>query len=197
MPSTTRSCLVSLVAPEVPWHPEAITSDWLTAVLCRQVSGSRVTSYEVGDGHDCSSVCRPITVGVQRGRPRSWVTGEVVIFKSTPPRSRRLGGRTRCGSDRGPVLQPASSRPEHRGADMVSRLCGRGISSLSSSCSRIWPTPRRRPFANGQPRSRPKKWRTLSICCPIFTAASTAVRDQTRTCRPLSSCLAPELRRRL
>lgn len=40
---------------DVPGTYEAITADWLTAVLCRDVPGARVTSFSIADRSDGSS----------------------------------------------------------------------------------------------------------------------------------------------
>ena len=40
---------------DVPGTYEAITEDWLTAVLCREAPGAKVTAFRVGDRSDGSS----------------------------------------------------------------------------------------------------------------------------------------------
>ena len=39
------------VGTDVPRGPEAITQEWLTAVLCRAAPDARVTSFEFGEKH--------------------------------------------------------------------------------------------------------------------------------------------------
>ncbi len=50
------------VAEDVPWSAEAITPEWLTAVVARGRAGARVVELEVGGGHEGSSVRREIRV---------------------------------------------------------------------------------------------------------------------------------------
>jgi hypothetical protein len=49
-------------AQEVPWRAEAITPEWITAILARDVPGARALEVEVSGGHSGSSVRRQIRV---------------------------------------------------------------------------------------------------------------------------------------
>jgi hypothetical protein len=61
---------------DVPWCAEAISSDWLTAVLCGAIPGARVTSVEIRGGDQGSSVRRQLRVayneeGKKGGLPKN------------------------------------------------------------------------------------------------------------------------------
>ena len=74
---------------DVPWCAEAISSDWLTAVLCRGIKGARVTSVEICGGDQGSSVRRNLKAtyneeGKNAGLP------EHLFCKTTPTVLTRL-----------------------------------------------------------------------------------------------------------
>ena len=74
---------------DVPWCAEAISADWLTAVLCRGIQGARVTSVEIRGGDQGSSVRRKIKAtyneeGKNAGLP------EDLFCKTTPTVLTRL-----------------------------------------------------------------------------------------------------------
>jgi hypothetical protein len=74
---------------DVPWSAEAISSDWLTAVLCSGIPGARVTSVEICGGDQGSSVRRQLAVtyneeGQNAGLPKN------LFCKTTPTVLTRL-----------------------------------------------------------------------------------------------------------
>lgn len=74
---------------DVPWSAEAISSEWLTAVLCGAVPGARVASVEIRGGDQGSSVRRQLgvaynEVGKKAGLP------ENLFCKTTPTVLTRL-----------------------------------------------------------------------------------------------------------
>ena len=74
---------------DVPWSAEAISPEWLTAVLCSASPGARVTSVEIVGGDQGSSVRRQLTVtyndeGKNAGLP------ENLFCKTTPTVLTRL-----------------------------------------------------------------------------------------------------------
>lgn len=74
---------------DVPWRADAVSIQWLTAVLCRDVPGARVESFVVSGGHDGSSIRRKLTVlynaeGTAAGLPQHLFT------KATPTLLTRL-----------------------------------------------------------------------------------------------------------
>ena len=74
---------------DVPWCAEAISADWLTAVLCRGIQGALVTSVEIRGGDQGSSVRRKIKAtyneeGKNAGLP------EDLFCKTTPTVLTRL-----------------------------------------------------------------------------------------------------------
>jgi hypothetical protein len=75
---------------EVPWCAEALSVEWLTALLCANFPRARVVSFNVSGGHEGTSVRRRIKVsyneeGDRVGLPSSLFT------KSTPTLATRLG----------------------------------------------------------------------------------------------------------
>jgi thiamine kinase-like enzyme len=74
---------------DVPWSAEAISSDWLTAVLCGGIPGARVTAVEICGGDQGSSVRRQLKLtyneaGKDAGLP------ENLFCKTTPTVLTRL-----------------------------------------------------------------------------------------------------------
>jgi hypothetical protein len=74
---------------DVPWSAEAITPDWLTAVMCGSVKGAKVVAVEVSGGDQGSSVRRRLEAeyneeGRQAGLPRN------LFCKTTPTVLTRL-----------------------------------------------------------------------------------------------------------
>lgn len=68
---------------EVPWHGEAVTAEWLTAVLARDAPGARVERILVLGGDNGSSARRILGLEWnQKGRAAS--LPERVFTKSTP-----------------------------------------------------------------------------------------------------------------
>jgi hypothetical protein len=79
----------ALIATDTPRGPEAITNEWLTAVLCRTTPGACVTGFEFGEKTVGSTSRGRIELsydptGVAAGLPAS------VWFKSTPTLLTRL-----------------------------------------------------------------------------------------------------------
>jgi hypothetical protein len=73
----------------VPRSADELTAEWLTAALCRDVPGARVTTVTLGEGHRGSSSRRALTVtyndaGTEAGRPTELFT------KSSPGFATRL-----------------------------------------------------------------------------------------------------------
>ncbi|MDB5107123.1 MAG: hypothetical protein JWM69_64 [Candidatus Binatus sp.] len=80
---------VARTIDDVPWCAEAITPDWLTAVLCAGVADARVLSVEICGGDQGSSVRRRLKVayndpGGDAGLP------ENLFCKTTPTVLTRL-----------------------------------------------------------------------------------------------------------
>ena len=92
---------VATIASDVPGGPGAITSEWLTAVLCGDVPGARVTSFAFGERHVGSTSRGRIELTYNRtgqaaGLPQS------VWFKSTPTfLTRLLSGLTGASQNEG------------------------------------------------------------------------------------------------
>jgi hypothetical protein len=76
------------IATDIPRGPEAITNEWLTAVLCRARPGARVTGFEFGEKHVGSTSRGRIELSYDAtgaaGLPAS------IWFKSTPTLLTRL-----------------------------------------------------------------------------------------------------------
>ena len=49
-------------ANDVPWSVESLSAPWLTAVLSRGIQGATVEAFELGIGHEGSSVRRQVRV---------------------------------------------------------------------------------------------------------------------------------------
>jgi aminoglycoside phosphotransferase (APT) family kinase protein len=74
---------------DVPWRAEAVTPQWLTAVLCKGHDGAEVTAIEVSGGSSGSSVRRRIKVTYnEAGRGAS--LPETFFVKTTPTILTRL-----------------------------------------------------------------------------------------------------------
>ncbi len=80
---------MAVVADDVPWGVEALSTEWLTAVLSRGVADAKVVSFSLGHGHEGSSVRRQLRVqwnaaGQAVGLP------EQLFTKATPTLLTRL-----------------------------------------------------------------------------------------------------------
>jgi hypothetical protein len=80
---------MAVTADDVPWGVEAMTNEWLTAVLGRELRDARVVSFALGGGHEGSSVRRQLSVqwnaaGQAAGLPERFFT------KATPTLLTRL-----------------------------------------------------------------------------------------------------------
>lgn len=74
---------------DVPWSAEAITPEWLTAVLCRETPGARIEAVTVDGGSAGSSVRRRIVAAYnQEGREAG--LPEHLFSKATPSLLTRL-----------------------------------------------------------------------------------------------------------
>lgn len=58
-------------AGDVPWAPQAITTDWLNATVAPQFPGARVESFELGSGSSGTSVRRQISLCWSSGAPEA------------------------------------------------------------------------------------------------------------------------------
>jgi len=74
---------------DVPWCAEAISPDWLTAVLCGRVKGARVVSVEICGGDQGSSVRRHLKAAYNE-EGRNVGLPENLFCKTTPTVLTRL-----------------------------------------------------------------------------------------------------------
>ena len=74
---------------DVPWCAEAISPEWLTAVLCGEVSGARVVTVEICGGDQGSSVRRQLKVAYNE-EDRNTGLPENLFCKTTPTVLTRL-----------------------------------------------------------------------------------------------------------
>jgi hypothetical protein len=74
---------------DVPWSAEAISPEWLTAVLCAPYPGARVTSVEIVGGDQGSSVRRQLKVAYNEGGRNAGLP-EHLFCKTTPTVLTRL-----------------------------------------------------------------------------------------------------------
>jgi Phosphotransferase enzyme family len=74
---------------DVPWCAEAISSEWLTAVLCHGIQGARVTSVEICGGDQGSSVRRKLKVSYNEEGKNAGLP-ENLFCKTTPTVLTRL-----------------------------------------------------------------------------------------------------------
>jgi Phosphotransferase enzyme family len=74
---------------DVPWCAEAISSDWLTAVLCRGIPDARVTSVEICGGDQGSSVRRNLKAAYNEEGKNAGLP-ENLFCKTTPTVLTRL-----------------------------------------------------------------------------------------------------------
>jgi thiamine kinase-like enzyme len=74
---------------DVPWCAEAISSDWLTAVLCRGIQDARVTSVEICGGDQGSSVRRNLKAAYNEEGKNAGLP-ENLFCKTTPTVLTRL-----------------------------------------------------------------------------------------------------------
>ncbi|MGD0118545.1 MAG: aminoglycoside phosphotransferase family protein [Candidatus Binatus sp.] len=74
---------------DVPWCAEAISPEWLTAVLCGEVSGARVVTVEICGGDQGSSVRRQLKVSYNE-EGRNAGLPENLFCKTTPTVLTRL-----------------------------------------------------------------------------------------------------------
>jgi hypothetical protein len=85
---------------DVPWCAEAISSDWMTAVMCRNVKGAQAVSVEVCGGDQGSSVRRRLRVGYN-DEGRKVHLQEDLFCKTTPTVLTRLAtGLSAAGEGR-------------------------------------------------------------------------------------------------
>jgi hypothetical protein len=74
---------------EVPWSAEAISADWMTAVMCRDIKGAEAVSVEVCGGDQGSSVRRRLKVAYN-DKGRKAHLQEDLFCKTTPTVLTRL-----------------------------------------------------------------------------------------------------------
>jgi hypothetical protein len=74
---------------DVPWCAEAISPEWLTAVLCGAVPGARVVSVEISGGDQGSSVRRQLRVAYNEEGKNAGLP-ENLFCKTTPTVLTRL-----------------------------------------------------------------------------------------------------------
>jgi hypothetical protein len=74
---------------DVPWCAEAISPEWMTAVMCRSVKGAQVLSVEVCGGDQGSSVRRRLKVGYNEEGRKAHLP-EHLFCKTTPTVLTRL-----------------------------------------------------------------------------------------------------------
>ena len=110
---------------EVPWHGEAVTGEWLTAVLARDAPGARVEGVTVLGGDNGSSARRTLALDWNReGRAAS--LPERLFTKSTPTLPMRLSAgkaapaEGRFLTDLRPHLPIEAPRCFYTGRDPVS-----------------------------------------------------------------------------
>ena len=80
---------VATTIDDVPWCADAASVDWMTAVLCSDVKGARVTSVEVCGGDQGSSVRRRLKV-TYNDEGRQAHLPEDLFCKTTPTVATRL-----------------------------------------------------------------------------------------------------------
>ena len=91
---------VARTIDDVPWCAEAISPDWLTAVLCGGVEGARVVSAEVCGGDQGSSVRRQLKAAYNDQGRRAGLP-ENLFCKTTPTVLTRLAtGLSAAGEGR-------------------------------------------------------------------------------------------------
>ncbi len=76
-------------ATEVPWHPEAISANWITAVVARAAPDARALQVEVTGGDDGSSVRRRIEIQWNEAGKTARLPTQL-FAKSTPTLATRL-----------------------------------------------------------------------------------------------------------
>jgi hypothetical protein len=79
----------AVTAADVPWSAEAVTPDWITAVLARDVAGARADEVRITGGDAGSSVRRAISVG-WNAIGRAARLPERLFAKTTPSLATRL-----------------------------------------------------------------------------------------------------------
>jgi hypothetical protein len=134
---------------DVPWCAEAISPDWLTAVLCGDVSGARVVKVEICGGDQGSSVRRQLKASYNE-EGRNAGLPENLFCKTTPTVLTRLAtGLSAAGEARfyrqiRPELNIEAPTCYHSAWD---RKSGRSVhlfndliaTSAAQFCK--WPTP--------------------------------------------------------
>lgn len=75
---------------DVPPRPEALSEEWLTAVLCAAVPNAQVIDFVILGGHEGTSVRRQLAVTYNAAGERACLPG-LLYSKSTPTLSRRIG----------------------------------------------------------------------------------------------------------
>lgn len=114
---------------DVPWRAEAVTPEWLTPVLCKDVPGARVTSLGIEAASSGSSVRRRIRVSYNQQGEAAQLTTRL-FAKTTPDILTRLTSGTSAGQEARffTALAPALELevPVHR-CSAFDRLTGRSI----------------------------------------------------------------------
>lgn len=140
---------------DVPWCAEAISPDWLTAVLCREVAGARVVSVEISGGDQGSSVRRWLKAAYNEAGRNAGLP-ENLFCKTTPTVLTRLAtGLSAAGEARfyrliRPELKIEAPRCYHSAWD---RNSGRSVhlfnDLIATRAARFcrWQTPISRPQA--------------------------------------------------
>lgn len=116
-------------ASDVPWCAEAVTPEWLTAVLFRGAPDAAVTAVEVGGGSSGSSVRRRINVaynaaGVAQGLP------DTFFAKTTPTILTRLSSAMAASKEGGFFRDIRAELPieaPHLYASLYDRNSGRSF----------------------------------------------------------------------
>jgi hypothetical protein len=80
---------VARTIDDVPWSAEAISPEWMTAVMCRDVEGAQALSVEVCGGDQGSSVRRRLKVGYNDAGRKAQLP-EDLFCKTTPTVLTRL-----------------------------------------------------------------------------------------------------------
>ncbi|HLK80855.1 MAG TPA: aminoglycoside phosphotransferase family protein [Xanthobacteraceae bacterium] len=88
------------IVDDVPWCAEAISPEWVTAVLCRDVKDARAIAVEICDGDQGSSVRRRLTVAYNRQGTAAGLP-QHLFCKTTPTVLTRLAtGLSAAGEGR-------------------------------------------------------------------------------------------------
>ena len=91
---------IAKTVDDVPWRAEAISSEWLTDVLCRDIKGARVLTVEICGGDQGSSVRRQLKAKYNEEGKRAGLP-EYLFCKTTPTVLTRLAtGLSAAGEGR-------------------------------------------------------------------------------------------------